>query len=134
MCSVHAKTPNSAYAAAVPIFIDRARKNQPITIFGDGEQTRDFIYVKDIVAANAFLATTPEHTGVYNVAYGGKTSIKDLAERIIELTGSSSQIEHAPERSGDIKHSTASNERLLSAGWTPSYNFNEGLKATLESI
>lgn len=64
--------PNSAYAAAVPIFIERALKNMPITVYGDGDQTRDFIYVKDIVAANAYLAASDE-CGVFNVAYGGQT-------------------------------------------------------------
>ena len=71
--------PKSQYAAAVPIFIDRAVKNQPITIYGDGEQTRDFIYVKDIAAANAFFATESPATGVFNVAYGGRITINDLA-------------------------------------------------------
>ena len=97
--------PKSQYAAAVPIFIDRAVKNQPITIFGDGEQTRDFIYVKDIAAANAFFATESPATGVFNVAYGKKITIKDLATEIIRLTGSKSEIKYAPERPGDVKHS-----------------------------
>ncbi|MEI8206933.1 MAG: NAD-dependent epimerase/dehydratase family protein, partial [Kiritimatiellales bacterium] len=78
--------PKSAYAAAVPIFIDKAAKNETITIFGDGEQTRDFIYVKDIVAANVFLAMNNTAPGFYNVAYGGRLTVNDLAKKIIELT------------------------------------------------
>ena len=67
------QNPRSQYAAAVPIFIDRALKNKPITIFGDGEQTRDFIYVQDVVAANVFFATQSPATGVFNVACGQRT-------------------------------------------------------------
>ena len=75
--------PKSAYAAAVPIFTAKAVANEDITIFGDGEQTRDFIYVKDIVAANVFMATH-EFTGVYNIAYGGRITINDLVRQIIQ--------------------------------------------------
>jgi len=124
--------PKSQYAAAVPIFIDRAVKNQPITIFGDGEQTRDFIYVKDIAAANAFFATESPATGVFNVAYGKKITIKDLATEIIRLTGSKSEIKYAPERPGDVKHSMAAVTRLHEAGFQPKGSLAEGLKATVD--
>ena len=122
--------PKSAYAAAVPIFIDKARKNEPLTIFGDGEQTRDFVFVKDIAAANLFLAQS-EHTGVCNVANGGKITINDLAKEIIRLTGSKSKIVHLPERPGDIRHSTASPEKLRALGFTPSWKFADALAATI---
>ncbi len=124
--------PGSAYAAAVPIFIDKARKNEPLIIFGDGGQTRDFVFVKDIVAANAFLAQS-KHTGVFNVANGGKITILDLAKEIIRLTNSKSEIIHLPERSGDIRHSTASPEKLRAAGFTPAWEFDKALTATIES-
>ena len=90
--------PKSQYAAAVPIFIDRAVKHLPITIYGDGDQTRDFIFVKDIAAANAFFATQSKATGVFNVAYGQRITIKDLATTIVQLTGSRSEIKHARNR------------------------------------
>jgi UDP-glucose 4-epimerase len=122
----------SAYAAAVPIFIDKASKNETITIFGDGEQTRDFIYVKDIVAANVFLAMNHTQPGFYNVAYGGRLTINDLAKKIIELTGSSSKIEYAPQRAGDVKHSMASVDKLLATGFKPTSSFDEGLRATID--
>ena len=124
--------PKSQYAAAVPIFIDRAVKNLPITIYGDGEQTRDFIYVKDIVAANVFFATQSKATGVFNVAYGGKTTINDLCSTICRLTGSRSEIKHASERAGDVKHSMAAVEKLRAAGFTPKGNLPDGLRATIE--
>jgi len=123
--------PASAYAAAVPIFIAKALAGEPLTIFGDGEQTRDFIYVKDIVAANVFLATRPEFCGVFNVAYGGKITINDLAQKIIKLTNSGSEIRHLAERPGDVKHSRAAVDRLAATGFRPSHSFEEALAATI---
>jgi len=124
--------PKSQYAAAVPIFIDRAVKNLPITIYGDGDQTRDFIYVKDIVAANVFFATQSKATGVFNVAYGQKITIKELAQKIVEFTGSKSEIKHAPERAGDVKHSLAAIDKLRATGFSPTSNFADGLSATIQ--
>lgn len=124
--------PKSQYAAAVPIFVDRAVKNQPITIHGDGEQTRDFIYVKDIVAANVYFAMQSPATGVFNVAYGQRITINDLATMICRMTGSRSEIQHAPERAGDVKHSLAAIDKLRAAGFTPTSNFAAGLSATVE--
>ena len=124
--------PKSQYAAAVPIFIDRAVKNLPITIYGDGDQTRDFIFVKDIVAANVFFATQSSATGVFNVAYGQKITIKELAQKIVTLTGSQSEIKHAPERAGDVKHSLAAIDKLRATGFAPTSNFSDGLAATIQ--
>lgn len=124
--------PGSAYAAAIPIFIHKAVRNEPITIFGDGEQTRDFIYVKDIVAANVYLAEHADLPGVYNVAYGKRQTINDIAREIIELTGSQSQIQYAPPRAGDVKHSQASIDKITAAGFKPSASFSEGLTKTIE--
>jgi UDP-glucose 4-epimerase len=124
--------PKSQYAAAVPIFIDKALRNEPITIFGDGLQTRDFIYVKDVVAANVFLAERPELTGVYNVANGGTITIKELAEKIIALTGSTSEIRFASERPGDIKHSKADVKRINNCGFKALTLFEAGLNKTIK--
>jgi UDP-glucose 4-epimerase len=124
--------PKSQYAAAVPIFIARALKNEAITIYGDGEQTRDFIYVKDVAAANAYFATQSAATGVFNVAYGGKITINDLCAEICRLTGSRSTIAHAPERAGDVKHSLAAVEKLHAAGFRPQGSLADGLPPTIE--
>ncbi|MFZ9011629.1 MAG: SDR family oxidoreductase [Anaerohalosphaeraceae bacterium] len=124
--------PGSAYAAAIPIFIHKAIRNEPITIFGDGEQTRDFIFVKDIVAANVYLAEHADLTGVFNVAYGKRQTINDIAKKIIQLTNSSSKIEYAPPRAGDVKHSQASIDKITQAGFTPGASFDEGLLKTIE--
>ena len=123
--------PHGAYAAAVPIFIERALKGEPITIFGDGSATRDFIYVKDIVAAIRHVTLNPELTGVRNAGYGGTTTIKDLAEKIIELAGSKSGILFLPERAGDVKHSRAAVEELAATGFQPESSLEGGLAVTL---
>lgn len=123
--------PKSQYAAAVPIFIHRAVRNEPISIHGDGEQTRDFIYVKDIVAANAYVARNATATGVFNVAYGQSITIKKLATMICSQLQSGSEIRHEPERAGDVKHSLAAVDRLRGLGFVPTSNFAEGLAATV---
>lgn len=124
--------PKGAYAAAVPIFIEKALKGEDITVYGDGEQTRDFIYVKDIVGALSFAAETPGVTGVFNAGYGGQMTINDLATKIIASAGSSSKVLHGPERAGDVKHSRSSADRLLAAGWQPKHSLDEALATTLE--
>lgn len=126
--------PKGAYAAAVPIFIEKALRNDDLTIFGDGNQTRDFIYVKDIVEALAFAAETEGVTGIFNAGYGGQMTIGELAERIIALANSSSKILHAPTRAGDVKHSRSSADRLLAAGWQPRHTLDEALAETLCSF
>ena len=123
--------PKSQYAAAVPIFIDRAIRNEDIIIYGDGEQTRDFIYVKDIVKINASVAQM-DVNGVYNVARGGRITINELAEKIIKLTASKSKIKYAAERPGDVKHSQADISKLQSIGITPEFDLDQGLKATIK--
>jgi UDP-glucose 4-epimerase len=122
--------PGSAYAAAIPIFTAKAVKNEPIIIYGDGKQTRDFVYVKDVVAANIHLAQS-ELSGVYNVGYGKSATINDIVKQIIKVTNSSSKIEHLAERAGDVKHSLASIEKLKSTGFEVSSNFDKGLESTI---
>ncbi len=126
------QNPKSAYAAAVPIFITKAIANEDIPIYGDGEQTRDFIYVGDIAAANEWMATTT-NTGVYNVSYGGRMTIQSLAEKIVAILGSKSKIVHMPERPGDIKHSTAAVDKLFGTGFRPSWTFDKALEYTIAS-
>lgn len=121
--------PNSPYAAAVAIFAARARANQAITIFGDGEQTRDFVYVEDVARANMLAAE--QGTGVYNVACGGRITINDLARDIVALSGSSSPIEHRPPRDGDIRFSCGSAAKISALGWKPEVSLREGLGRTL---
>lgn len=125
--------PKSQYAAAIPIFVYKALKNEPITIFGDGEQTRDFVYVKDVVAANVLAATTKNVTGVFNVANENAITINDLAKLIIKTTNSKSEIIYQPTRPGDIKHSLASiKETREYLKFNPSHNLTSSLETTIK--
>jgi UDP-glucose 4-epimerase len=133
--------PASAYAAAVPIFMDRALKNQPIIIYGDGDQTRDFVYVKDIVQAN-FLASECHimaHSDlkkpIFNVASGDITTVNQLVALILAITGSSSEIQYLPARSGDIKHSRGDHQKIIQhLGFQPKFNLEKGLAAMLKNL
>lgn len=124
--------PKGAYAAAVPIFIERALKGESITIHGDGGQTRDFIYVKDIIGALTLAAEQENVQGVFNAGYGGKITIKGLAEAIVELAGASSSIRYGPSRPGDVRHSRASTDKLRALGWQPQYTWQNALEQTLQ--
>tara|TARA_R110002050_G_scaffold261556_1_gene401594 strand:+ start:59683 stop:60612 length:930 start_codon:yes stop_codon:yes gene_type:complete len=124
------QNPKSAYAAAVPIFINKALKNEPLTIYGDGLQTRDFIYVKDVVRANILASQKGNET--YNVALGHSTSILELAEKIIDITSSKSKIQFLEERPGDIKHSKANPSKFNKLGFQPKYTIEEALNETIE--
>lgn len=123
------QNPKSAYAAAVPIFINKALKNEPISIYGDGMQTRDFIYVKDVVKANILASEKGNET--YNVALGHSTSILELAESIIEITNSKSEIKFLEERPGDIKHSRANPSKFNKLGFKPEYTISQALIETI---
>ena len=122
----------SEYTAAVPAFIEKAIRNEPITIFGDGRQTRDFIYVKDVVAANAFFALESQATGAFNVACGRQITITDLALTIRDLANSSSTIEYSAARPGDVKHSVAGVDKIQRACFRAVCDLAGGLRATIE--
>jgi UDP-glucose 4-epimerase len=124
--------PGNEYTAVVPAFIGRAIRNEPITIFGDGRQTRDFIYVKDVVAANEFFALKSEATGVFNVACGRQTTMTGLALMIRNLTKSSSTIAYGAERPGDVKQSVAGVDKIQRTGFSPVCDLAGGLRATIE--
>ncbi|MFO1489836.1 MAG: NAD-dependent epimerase/dehydratase family protein [Kiritimatiellia bacterium] len=126
------QNPRGAYASAIPIFITRALRGEPLTIFGDGLHTRDFIYVKDIAAANLFAAATPGVNGVYNAGYGVRTTILDIAADVLRLCGAAVPVEHRPDRAGDVRHSLADASRLAAAGFRPAGSVAEGLRATVQ--
>ncbi|MFZ1289279.1 MAG: SDR family oxidoreductase [Melioribacteraceae bacterium] len=125
--------PKSQYAAAIPIFVYKALKNEPITIYGDGEQTRDFVYVKDVVQANVLAATSENVIGVFNVANENAITINDLAKLIIKTTNSKSEIIYQPTRPGDIKHSLASiKETRENLKFNPSHDLTSSLETTIK--
>jgi UDP-glucose 4-epimerase len=122
--------PDSDYAAVIPSFIVNALNGRDLIIYGDGCQTRDFIYVKDVVRANVFAAEN-KINGIFNVACGNKISVTELAEKILSLTGGGGGIIYQSERPGDVKHSVASVSKISAAGFDLSYNFDEGIKETI---
>lgn len=124
--------PKSEYAAVIPKFITSALEGKPLTIYGDGRQTRDFTFVEDVVQAN-LLAMKSSAEGNYNIACGRNISIRELAEKILKLTSSNSQIIHMEPRPGDVRHSLADiNKAKKELGYNPKYNLDEGLVKTIE--
>ena len=106
--------PSSPYSGVISIFTERAQAGQPITLFGDGEQTRDFVYVADLVAVLLQALLNPQvAVGAVNVGLNRSTSLLQLLAAIDGLLGGLPAITHAPQRSGDIRHSRANNCRLL---------------------
>lgn len=127
---------NSEYANVISVFLRRFKAQQPVTIYGDGEQTRDFIFVRDVVNANILAALHPEAAGeVFNIATGKGTSINKLVAVLQAVSGISAKVERAAERPGEIEHSRADIKkarRLL--GFEPETSLEEGLKQTWDSV
>ncbi|BAV77627.1 NAD-dependent epimerase/dehydratase [Pseudomonas chlororaphis subsp. aurantiaca] len=106
--------PSSPYSGVISIFCERAQKGLPITVFGDGEQTRDFVYVEDLVNVLAQSLEAPQlEVGAVNVGLNQATTLKQLLEALGEVVGQLPPISYGPARSGDIRHSRANNQRLL---------------------
>ena len=125
--------PHSEYAAVIPRFVSRILKGEPPIIYGDGQQTRDFTFVKDVVNAN-ILAMNSDATGVYNIASGRRISIQELATLITRLTGRDSDLEPVFDkpRKGDVRHSLADISRARAVmGYKPEYSLERGLEETL---
>jgi len=125
--------PSSQYAAVVPIFTSALLAGNRCLINGDGEQSRDFTYVENVVTANLLAADTSGVGGeVMNIACGDTITVNTLHERLRVLTGSDLQPEHGPDRAGDVKHSfadVARAKRLLS--FEPEVSFEDGLERTV---
>ncbi|MCQ4271373.1 NAD-dependent epimerase/dehydratase family protein [Pseudomonas kuykendallii] len=106
--------PSSPYSGVISIFTERAAKGLPITVFGDGEQTRDFLYIDDLVGVLVqALNAASVREGAVNAGLNRSTTLLQLLEAIGEVLGGLPEISHLPARSGDIRHSRADNARLL---------------------
>jgi nucleoside-diphosphate-sugar epimerase len=126
--------PNSQYSAVIPIFVRGLLKNEAPTIFGDGEQSRDFTFVENVVQAN-LLACQAELPGgeFYNIACGDRFTLNELYDRLKKIIGSELEPEYGPPRQGDVKHSQASISAIEGAlGYKPSVGFEEGLERTVK--
>jgi UDP-glucose 4-epimerase len=125
--------PNSQYAAVIPSFIKRTRAGEPPVIYGDGKQTRDFTFVKDVVTANILAAETGA-SGVYNIGRGERVTLNELARIVIKLSGRELTPVYEAERPGDIKHSLADISRAKGFGYHPEYDLAAGLKMVFEKF
>jgi UDP-glucose 4-epimerase len=125
--------PASQYAAVIPRFITALMKGQSPVIYGDGEQSRDFTYVDNVVQANLLACSAPEAPGqVMNIACGDRYSLNTLLQLLAEIMGKEVRPHYETERPGDVKHSLASIARAQKIlGFSPAINFREGLKRTV---
>ena len=122
-------------AGVVSIFLDRLRAGRPVTVFGDGRQTRDYVFVRDVaranlLAASAALPAGPEHDArAFNVGTGRELSVLDLAQGMAEALEQRAEVEHEPARAGELARSALDArkaERLL--GWRPAHSFEDGFR------
>jgi UDP-glucose 4-epimerase len=126
------QNPDSQYAAVIPLFIRALLQDRPPTIFGDGEQTRDFTYVANVVQAN-LRAADLEAQGVMNVACGHRITVNELTAGLKELIGAQVDPVYVSSRPGDIIHSLADIERARKAlDFDPSVDVQEGLRRTVD--
>jgi len=128
--------PDSPYAAAIPIFARRLLAGLPIPVYGDGLQTRDFVFVGDVVRGLQAAAREPDVSGrVYNLAGGRAITILDLVDTLSRLVGAAPRLEFRPPRAGDIRHSWADISRASrDLGFAPRTPLEEGLRATLDQL
>jgi len=123
--------PNSPYAGVIARFMDAINQDREITIFGDGEQTRDFIYVKDVARVN-FAALNSELTGVCNVGTSKESTLLDIIQVLSRITANTPKVRHQADRDGDIKHSLANVARMnQELGVIAQIDVEEGLKALI---
>jgi len=127
------QNPDSQYAAVIPRFIARVVRGNPPIIYGNGEQTRDFTYVKDVIQAN-MIAAQYDATGIFNIGRGEGNSINKLAETIINVMEKDLQPVYEPPLPGDIEHSLADISKAKKMGYSPEFSLEIGLKETIESV
>jgi len=126
--------PTSQYAAAIPAFVTSILKDEPPTIYGDGEQSRDFTYIDNVVEANLLAARTEQTAGeVINIACGQRVTVNEIIHMINEFVGKKVKPIYTDPRPGDVKHSLADislAEKLI--GYKPKVSFQEGLRLAID--
>lgn len=121
-----------AYGNVIPIFVFRSLRNEPLVIFGDGEQTRDFVHVDDVVQANIKAADTMGVKGAFNIASGTRITINRLVQ-LITRNANNVKIEYEPERGGDVRHSLADiSLAKQKIGYSPSIDLENGIEEYME--
>ncbi len=128
------QSPESKYAAVVPLFLRAAFKREPLEIHGDGLQSRDFTYIDNVVLANRLAMSTPGVGGsVFNVACGDRHSLLDIANVIGRFLGRELERNHIAPRRGDVRHTQASIDRITQAlDYRPPVGFEEGMQRTFD--
>lgn len=122
-----------AYGNVIPIFAHKLIFNEPITIFGDGEQTRDFINVKDVARANLLAGLNRGVSGAFNLGSGSRLTVNELLRKMEAVSGLCAQVTHGPPRKGDVRHSLADISAIGSAiGFRPQVDFDEGLREYMD--
>jgi UDP-glucose 4-epimerase len=128
--------PDSPYSGVISVFVDRGKQGLPITIHGDGMQTRDFVSVHDVVRANLAAAEARSCLGqAYNICRGEETTVRELAERVIEILGSKSELGFGPARAADILRSRGSHQLAMDElGFKADISFSSGISSLLTEI
>jgi UDP-glucose 4-epimerase len=127
-------------AGVVAIFCSRLLDREPLTVFGDGQQTRDYVFVRDVVSANLLVSSLelPGDGGLdtfaFNVGTGVATSVNQLADLLERVAGRRPGREHRPARPGELLQSTLDISRIGTRGWSPRFTLAEGLKETYDHI
>ena len=122
--------PGSSYSGVITIFTERLLRHRPLCIEGDGKQTKDFIHVSDVARAVGLAALAPGANGAYNIASGGPTSILDLAQTMLRVSGRTVPIEFHPPRPGDVRRSVAAVQRAAQdLGFRAQVGLEDGLSA-----
>ena len=127
-------------AGVVSIFCQKIFRGETITVFGDGEQTRDYVYVGDVAEANRVAAAIdlPTPTGIddvaFNVGMGVETTVNELASTLMAVAGKDVEVAHAPARPGELLRSCLNADRLRQSGWTPQRSLSQGLGETYRHI
>ena len=126
--------PRSQYAAAIPTIVTRLLRGQRPIIYGDGNQTRDFCYIENVVRANLLAAAAPQlHGEVVNIACGQSVSLNRIVELANQMLGTNLEPEYLPARLSDVRHSWAdisAAKRLI--GYEPTVHFEQGLRQSIE--
>jgi UDP-glucose 4-epimerase len=121
------------YGNVIPIFAFKMLRGEPLTIFGDGEQTRDFVNVRDVVQANIRSANAGGISGAFNIGSGGRITINRLVVHLSDASGITPEVQHGSPRPGDVRHSLADITAARKAfGFEPSVSLEEGLKEYMD--
>lgn len=130
------QSPESRYAAVVPLFMRAALQGEPLEIHGDGEQSRDFTYIDNVVQANRLSCTTPGVGGeVFNVACGERHSLLEIADIVARFIGHDVARHHIGTRRGDVRHTLASIDHIRAKlHYDPAVGFEEGLRRTFDAL